>query len=125
MMSENPYPSNVSALPAGSGQIEVFQFFAGQDLVVHVTAMKESCWIYVGRHDQPMMDSLTLTMNGGADSSLMGSNEDGRRMALHIQKRFKLAACFVSFNGSPDQASDAEKTIMGELVGRKIDFSKK
>jgi hypothetical protein len=117
MSEQNPYPPNVVALPAGSSSIDVFQFFV-ENLVVQVTVLKESCWVYVGHHDRPLFENLTLTMND-AKSALVGMSEEGSRIAQHVQKRFKLGACFVSFNGSPDEAAAAERALMTELVARK------
>jgi hypothetical protein len=105
-MERDVYPSNVVALPPGSGHIESFQFFiVGQQvLVCQVIVLKESAWIYVGKHDDQRLDNVTLVMKQ-SDTSLLGSNEQGRQIAVHLQKRFKLGACFVSYNGGPDQAT--------------------
>lgn len=114
-----PYPANVVALPAGSGNIQVFQFFVHEN-VVQVLVLRESLWVYVGRHDQQTLDNVTLMMMNGADSSLLGSSEEGRQIAGHLQKRFKLGACFVSYNGSLEQAMEVAGAIIKEIASRKL-----
>lgn len=114
----SPYPANVVALPPGSSKLETFQFFV-QELVVQVIVMEQSCWLYIGRHDAPTLDALNLRMMD-SDSCLLGSSEEGRQIAQHVQKRFKLGACFVSFNGTPDQSMAAESAVIRELAERKL-----
>ncbi len=116
------YPANVTALPPGSSSLSPVVFLNGA-FVFQVLPLKESAWIYIGLAESPMLENVSIMMMQ-SQTHLLGGSEEGARIAIHVQKRFRLAAVFVAYNGPSDKAGEAERALFEELVRREV-FSAK